>query len=131
MKTVCHCHALWRFFDIFLAEADLLRSAVSRIGARSAWPWPVLLVNVVGSLVAGVPAKVRRPLTPEERDGLIANAEIYLGHQRTVLPAALYILAQTREPQPANFCLSTQKSSPWGSFFFYFSKHFVDFRLVK
>ncbi len=36
-----------------------------------------------GSLVAGVPAKVRRPLTPEERDGLIANAEIYLRHQRT------------------------------------------------
>lgn len=36
-----------------------------------------------GSLVAGVPAKVRRPLTDEEREGLIANAEIYLRHQRT------------------------------------------------
>ena len=33
-----------------------------------------------GSLVAGVPAKVRRALTDEERQGLIANAEIYLGH---------------------------------------------------
>ncbi|MDT0157325.1 gamma carbonic anhydrase family protein [Microbacterium sp. ARD32] len=33
-----------------------------------------------GSLVAGVPAKVRRALTDEERDGLITNAEIYLGH---------------------------------------------------
>ncbi|GAA3948426.1 gamma carbonic anhydrase family protein [Microbacterium soli] len=33
-----------------------------------------------GSLVAGVPAKVRRALTDEERAGLIENAEIYLGH---------------------------------------------------
>ncbi|QMU98287.1 gamma carbonic anhydrase family protein [Microbacterium esteraromaticum] len=36
-----------------------------------------------GSLVAGVPAKVRRPLTDQERQGLVANAEIYLGHIRT------------------------------------------------
>ena len=36
-----------------------------------------------GSLVAGVPAKVRRPLTDEERERLIANAEIYLGHTAT------------------------------------------------
>lgn len=35
-----------------------------------------------GSLVAGVPAKVRRALSDEERAGLIANADIYLGHQR-------------------------------------------------
>jgi len=35
-----------------------------------------------GSLVAGVPAKVRRPLDDTERAGLIANAEIYLAHQR-------------------------------------------------
>lgn len=34
-----------------------------------------------GSLVAGVPAKVRRPLTDEERAGLLANADIYLAHQ--------------------------------------------------
>jgi carbonic anhydrase/acetyltransferase-like protein (isoleucine patch superfamily) len=36
-----------------------------------------------GSLVAGVPAKVRRALSDEERRGLIANAEVYLGHSRT------------------------------------------------
>lgn len=36
-----------------------------------------------GSLVAGVPAKVRRSLAEEERAGLIANAEIYLGHLQT------------------------------------------------
>lgn len=36
-----------------------------------------------GSLVAGVPAKVRRALSDEERAGLIANAEIYLGHTQT------------------------------------------------
>lgn len=33
-----------------------------------------------GSLVAGVPAKVRRPLTDEEKAGLVANAETYLRH---------------------------------------------------
>ncbi|TFI26683.1 gamma carbonic anhydrase family protein, partial [Micrococcus endophyticus] len=31
-----------------------------------------------GSLVAGVPAKVRRPLTDEEREGLKKNAATYL-----------------------------------------------------
>jgi carbonic anhydrase/acetyltransferase-like protein (isoleucine patch superfamily) len=36
-----------------------------------------------GSLVAGVPAKVRRTLSDEERAGLIANAEIYLQHVQT------------------------------------------------
>lgn len=36
-----------------------------------------------GSLVAGVPAKVRRALNDQERLGLLANAEIYLQHQRT------------------------------------------------
>ena len=36
-----------------------------------------------GSLVAGVPAKVRRSLSEEERAGLIANADIYLGHLQT------------------------------------------------
>ncbi|KJQ55819.1 gamma carbonic anhydrase family protein [Microbacterium sp. SA39] len=36
-----------------------------------------------GSLVAGVPAKVRRVLTDDERAGLIANADIYLEHLRT------------------------------------------------
>ncbi|WP_406250130.1 gamma carbonic anhydrase family protein [Microbacterium sp. M] len=33
-----------------------------------------------GSLVAGVPAKVRRALTDEEKAGLLANARIYLEH---------------------------------------------------
>lgn len=36
-----------------------------------------------GSLVAGVPARVRRALSEEERAGLIANADIYLGHLQT------------------------------------------------
>lgn len=31
-----------------------------------------------GSLVAGVPAKVRRPLTEEEKGGIKANGEGYL-----------------------------------------------------
>lgn len=33
-----------------------------------------------GSLVAGVPAKVRRALSETERQGLLDNARIYLGH---------------------------------------------------
>lgn len=33
-----------------------------------------------GSLVAGVPAKVRRQLTDEERVGIQRNAEVYLAH---------------------------------------------------
>ncbi|MDQ0725533.1 carbonic anhydrase/acetyltransferase-like protein (isoleucine patch superfamily) [Microbacterium sp. W4I20] len=33
--------------------------------------------------MAGVPAKVRRALSDEERAGLIANAEIYLRHLQT------------------------------------------------
>ena len=36
------------------AVGSLLRYAASRLGARSSWPWPVLLVNVVGSFLAGV-----------------------------------------------------------------------------
>ncbi|MGH3689522.1 MAG: gamma carbonic anhydrase family protein [Microbacterium sp.] len=36
-----------------------------------------------GSLVAGVPAKVRRTLSEEEQANLIANADIYLGHLQT------------------------------------------------
>lgn len=40
------------------ALGSLVRYAASRIGARtrgaSPWPWPVLVVNVVGSLVAGL-----------------------------------------------------------------------------
>ncbi|MFJ4039005.1 gamma carbonic anhydrase family protein [Microbacterium sp. NPDC090007] len=43
----------------------------------------VVLENTVvpeGSLVAGVPAKVRRALTAEERSRLLRNAEIYVAH---------------------------------------------------
>jgi carbonic anhydrase/acetyltransferase-like protein (isoleucine patch superfamily) len=42
------------------------------------------------SLVAGVPAKVRRELTAEERDGLLRNAQAYLHHtalHRDAVPA--------------------------------------------
>lgn len=35
------------------AVGAVLRYLVGRWGARSTWPWPVLLVNVAGSLVAG------------------------------------------------------------------------------
>jgi len=41
-----------------------------------------------GSLVAGVPAKVRRSLSEEEQAGLVANADIYLGHLQTHAQAA-------------------------------------------
>jgi CrcB protein len=36
------------------ALGALVRYLVGRAGAKAAWPWPVLLVNVTGSLVAGV-----------------------------------------------------------------------------
>jgi carbonic anhydrase/acetyltransferase-like protein (isoleucine patch superfamily) len=36
-----------------------------------------------GSLVAGVPATVRRALSEEERAGLFRNADVYLDHKRT------------------------------------------------
>ena len=36
------------------AAGAVLRYLAGWAGARAAWPWPVLLVNVVGSLVAGV-----------------------------------------------------------------------------
>jgi CrcB protein len=36
------------------ALGTVARYLVGRAGAKAAWPWPVLLVNVVGSLVAGV-----------------------------------------------------------------------------
>ena len=35
------------------ALGAVLRYLASRLGARSRWPWPVLAVNVVGSLIAG------------------------------------------------------------------------------
>ena len=36
------------------AVGSLVRYLAGRAGAKAAWPWPVLLVNVVGSLIAGV-----------------------------------------------------------------------------
>jgi fluoride exporter len=36
------------------AVGSVLRYLVGRAGARASWPWPVLLVNVAGSFVAGV-----------------------------------------------------------------------------
>lgn len=36
------------------AAGAVLRFLAARAGARSAWPWPVLAVNVVGSLAAGI-----------------------------------------------------------------------------
>jgi len=41
-----------------------------------------------GSLVAGVPAKVRRALTASEREGLRENARVYRGHSATHREAA-------------------------------------------
>lgn len=35
------------------AAGTVARYLVGRAGVRAAWPWPVLLVNVVGSLIAG------------------------------------------------------------------------------
>ncbi len=36
------------------ALGTVLRYLAGRAGAKASWPWPVLLVNVVGSLVAGI-----------------------------------------------------------------------------
>ncbi|MFT4212784.1 MAG: gamma carbonic anhydrase family protein [Microbacterium sp.] len=60
----------------------VLSGAVIGAGSLVAAGAVVLEGTVVpeGSLVAGVPAKVRRPLTDEEREGLIRNAAAYLGH---------------------------------------------------
>lgn len=35
------------------AVGAVVRYLIGRAGAKAAWPWPVLLVNVVGSLLAG------------------------------------------------------------------------------
>ncbi|NXY93473.1 gamma carbonic anhydrase family protein [Streptomyces sp. BR123] len=51
---------------------------------------PQGMVVPPGSLVAGVPAKVRRPLTDEEREGLKVNAAMYVElaeqHRAAVTP---------------------------------------------
>ncbi len=57
----------------------ILSGAVIGSGCLIAGGAVVLEGTVVpdGSLVAGVPAKVRRALTPEEREALLRNAETY------------------------------------------------------
>lgn len=62
--------------------AVVLSGAVIGSGCLIAGGAVVLGDTVVpdGSLVAGVPAKVRRRLSDEERDDLLRNADIYLGH---------------------------------------------------
>jgi carbonic anhydrase/acetyltransferase-like protein (isoleucine patch superfamily) len=69
--------------------AVVLSGAVIGSGCLIAGGAVVLGGTVVpdGSLVAGVPAKVRRSLDEEEKAGLIANADIYLGHQKTHIGA--------------------------------------------
>ncbi|WP_052460556.1 gamma carbonic anhydrase family protein [Microbacterium gorillae] len=60
--------------------AVVLSGAVIGAGSLVAGGAVVLGGTVVpsGSLVAGVPAKVRRPITDEERAGLVENAARYL-----------------------------------------------------
>lgn len=36
------------------ALGAVVRYLIGRVGAKASWPWPILLVNVVGSLLAGV-----------------------------------------------------------------------------
>lgn len=63
-------------------SATVLNGAVIGTGSLVAAGAVVLEGTIVppGSLVAGVPAKVRRELTAEEREGIRANAERYLGY---------------------------------------------------
>ncbi|MGF3055333.1 gamma carbonic anhydrase family protein [Microbacterium sp. YY-01] len=65
--------------------AVVLSGAVIGSGCLVAGGAVVLGGTVVpdGSLVAGVPAKVRRELTEEEKEGIRRNAQIYLGHRET------------------------------------------------
>ncbi|MFC4225175.1 gamma carbonic anhydrase family protein [Lysinibacter cavernae] len=63
-------------------NATLLNGAVVGAGSLVAAGALVLAGTVIppGVLAAGVPAKVRRELTDDERDGLRANAKNYLAH---------------------------------------------------
>lgn len=65
--------------------AVVLSGAVIGSGCLVAGGAVVLAGTTVpdGSLVAGVPAKVRRALSDEEQAGLIRNAAIYLAHVQT------------------------------------------------
>ncbi|MDP3207532.1 MAG: gamma carbonic anhydrase family protein [Rhodoglobus sp.] len=62
--------------------ATVLNGAIIGAGSLVAAGSVVLEGTVVppGSLVAGVPGKVRRELTDDERAGIRANAERYLGY---------------------------------------------------
>ena len=61
-------------------SATILNRALVGAGSLVAAGAVILEDTVIppGSLVAGVPAKVRRELTPEERDGLKLNATHYV-----------------------------------------------------
>ena len=63
-------------------SATVLNGAVIGTGSLVAAGAVVLEGTIVppGTLVAGVPAKVRRELTAEEREGIRANAQRYLGY---------------------------------------------------
>jgi carbonic anhydrase/acetyltransferase-like protein (isoleucine patch superfamily) len=67
----------------------ILSGAVIGEGCLVAGGAVVLEGSVIpaGSLVAGVPAKVRRDLTPEERQNILRNAEVYRAHTRRHLSA--------------------------------------------
>lgn len=62
--------------------STVLSRAVIGAGSLVAAGAVVLEDTIVppGSLVAGVPAKVRRELTAEEREGIRTNAQNYLGY---------------------------------------------------
>jgi carbonic anhydrase/acetyltransferase-like protein (isoleucine patch superfamily) len=68
-------------------NATVLNRAVIGAGSLVAAGAVVLEDTVVppGSLVAGVPAKVRRPLTEDERAGIRRNADTYVTLGRTYL----------------------------------------------
>lgn len=68
----------------------VLSGAVIGAGSLVAAGAVVLEGTVVppGSLVAGVPAKVRRELTAEERDGILRNADTYRAHILSHVDAA-------------------------------------------
>ncbi len=67
--------------DVLVGMGATLLNGV-RIGAGSLVAAQALVPQGLqipaGSLVAGVPAKVKRELTPEEREGIRANSDMYL-----------------------------------------------------
>jgi carbonic anhydrase/acetyltransferase-like protein (isoleucine patch superfamily) len=67
--------------DVLVGMGSTLLNG-ARIGAGSLVAAQALVPQGLqippGSLVAGVPAKVKRELTPEEREGIRANSDMYL-----------------------------------------------------